>query len=499
MLFVAPEFLLAFLPAALVVYWLLEVWKGGRWSMGMLLLASLFFYGWSGLDILALFVGSLSVNFALGHWIARSHTKWPLVLGVSANLALLALFKYADFGMASFGELTGIEMPQLDWRLPLAISFYTFQQIAYLVQCHDTRKAEIPWRDYALAVAFFPHLIAGPLVHYRDLVAQFHSQKRRMVAVHHFHEGLSLFVVALGKKLLIADSLSPISGQIFAQVKSGAAFDTADAWLGALAYTFQIYFDFSAYSEMAIGLGLMFGIRLPVNFKRPYAAVDMRDFWRRWHITLSEFLRDYLYIPLGGNRKGPARRWFNLFLTMLLGGLWHGAGWTFLVWGALHGVFLACNHAWAQLSPVRLPRRVAQLVTFCVVVFLWVPFRAENWTTTARMWQSMIGLNVTATQPMTTIPAKQEVLDMVINITAGAQSSAWNKFVWNIVSTPVVQMWFCVLLAALLAFQFRSNLDLSTSPLAKSTLWALYLGALLFAVAARNFHAAPGEFLYFRF
>jgi len=498
-LFVAPEFLLAFLPAVLVAYWLLEIWKGGRWAMGALLLASLVFYGWSGLDILALFLGSLSVNFALGHWIARSDNKWPLVLGVTLNLGLLALFKYADFGMASISQITGVAMPHLGWRLPLAISFYTFQQIAYLVQCHDTRKAEIPWKDYALAVAFFPHLIAGPLVHYRDLVAQFHSQKRRTVALHHFHEGISLFVVALGKKLLIADSLSPISGPIFARAQAGEVLQSAEAWLGALAYTFQIYFDFSAYSEMALGLGLMFGIRLPVNFRRPYVAVDLRDFWRRWHITLSEFLRDYLYIPLGGNRKGPARRWINLFLTMLLGGLWHGAGWTFLAWGGLHGLFLACNHAWAQLSPVRLPKLVAQVFTFGLVVFLWVPFRAENWTATVRVWQGMVGLTAQAPPPTAAPAVRTTILDEVMITMAKAHQADFTGKFWEVAGSLNFQTWACIGFAALLTFACRSNLDLSSSKLARSALWALYLGLLLFAVAARNFHAPPGEFLYFRF
>lgn len=495
MLFVAPEFLLVFLPVTLVTYWLVERGSlGGRWSMALLLLASIIFYGWSGWETLLLFLGSLALNFRLGHWIARSGGRGPLALGVGLNLALLALFKYTDFGLETLGAATGCSLPRLDWRLPLAISFYTFQQIVYLVQCRKERRVDMPWHEYALAVAFFPHLIAGPLVHYHDLVSQFHSQKRRRVALAHAHEGLNLFIVALAKKLLIADSLSQIATPYFDHVQAGHSLAVGEAWLAAFAYSFQIYFDFSAYSEMAIGLGLMFGIRLPVNFKRPYAAVDLRDFWRRWHITLSAFLRDYVYIPLGGNRKGPLRRWLNLFVTMLLGGLWHGASWNFVAWGGLHGLFLAANHAWASRSPVRLPKRAARLVTFLVVVILWVPFRAETWEATTSLWKSMTGMvshGASSSPAFPVLSPAQTILPVIAQGRAGD--------VWKFLAQPANRQWMTICLVGLLVFAFRSNLDQAGSPRARTLGRAIWLGLLLFAIVARSFHSPPGEFIYFRF
>lgn len=496
MLFVAPEFLLVFLPATLAGYWMLEGAKKGRWAVSWLLLASLVFYAWSGWSSSLLFLGSLCSNYAMGHWLAKTPKKGVLAFCVGLNLSLLGVFKYGNLALDTVGFISGFRFSHWDIRLPLAISFYTFQQIAYLVQCYRSKKAEIPWYDYALAVALFPHLIAGPLVHYRELVPQFHSHKRRRVATVHFHEGVSLFVIALAKKLLLADSLSPIAKSVFDRAQQGLPLSTSEAWLGALAYTFQIYFDFSAYSEMALGLGYMFGLRLPVNFRRPYLALDLRDFWRRWHITLSEFLRDYLYIPLGGNRKGPVRRWMNLFITMLLGGLWHGADWTFMVWGGLHGLFLAANHAWASLSPVRMPKVASRLLTFFVVLMLWVPFRAANWSSTARIWGTMLCWNKPASPAG---DAKPTSLDEALLPLAHARAGSWDGFFWKAVASPEAREWAWIVLGAVLIFVFRSNLDLSASPNARSAWWALYLGIIIFIVASRSFNAPPGEFIYFRF
>lgn len=497
MLFVAPEFLLVFLPITLLLYWGMELRVGGRWAVGLLLLASMVFYGWSGWGTLALFCGSLTANFFIGRWIARSSGRGALTLGVLLNLALLGIFKYADFGIDILTSLTGWQLAHLELRLPLAISFYTFQQIVYLVQCHRSRKSEFAWQDYALAVAFFPHLIAGPLVHYHDLVPQFHSQKRRKVAAAHFQEALSLFVVALAKKLLVADTLSKIASPLFRMAESGKVLSVAEAWQAALAYALQIYFDFSAYSEMAMGLALMFGIRLPVNFKRPYRAVDLRDFWRRWHITLSEFLRDYLYIPLGGNRRGPVRRWINLFLTMLLGGLWHGASWNFVAWGGLHGLFLAINHAWAGLSPWRFPRRMARVMTFVVVVFLWVPFRAETWAATEGIWKSMVG--VVSWEQVEPRRTDWTAMQRTLSPVASYRSENWDGPIWHFFKEVEHRRWLVIGGAGLLVFLCRSNLDLAASAKASGLRRAFLLGALVFAILARSFYAPPGEFIYFRF
>ena len=502
MLFVSPEFLLIFLPIVLAGYWLLERWNPKGGSMAWLLVASLVFYSYSGAPELLLFVLSLSANYALGKWVARTEWRGAFAVGVGLNLALLAWFKYADFGIGIVKSVTGWELPLLHLRLPLAISFYTFQQIAYLAKCRREKQASISWHDYALAVAFFPHLIAGPLVHYHALVSQFHSDDRKRLAALRVYEAASMFIIALGKKLLVADSLSPIAAEIFGRAGAGASLGMGEAWLGALAYTFQIYFDFSAYSEMAMALALMFGLELPVNFRQPYRAVDLRDFWKRWHITLSEFLRDYVYIPLGGSRCSATRRWLNLFLTMLIGGLWHGAGWNFIAWGGLHGALLAVNHAWAARSPVRLPVPLARVLTFAVVVLLWVPFRAETWNTTTRVWTAMAG-GSTAPAPATVegeaSAPEEDQLHGVLGAIATAREAKWDGAFWKVLWQKGTGSIVLVLLSAVLVFTCRSNLELSAGEQAKSAWRAVLLGLLLFAIAARNFHAPPGEFLYFRF
>jgi len=499
MLFVDPEFLLKFLPTALAGFWLLDGLKGGRWSSWWLLLVSMVFYAFSGLDTLLLFIGSLVTNYFMGKWLAGSPRRMPLMLCVGLNLGLLVLYKYADFILQSVAAISGRPIPLLNLELPLAISFYTFQQIVYLVQCWRTRRSEMSWQDYALAVSFFPHLIAGPLVHYRELVPQFHSQTRRRVAAANLHAAISIFVIALGKKLLIADTLAPLSAEVFDHAGDGGAVGFLEAWRGTLAYSFQIYFDFSAYSEMALALALLFGIRLPVNFKRPYAAVDLRDFWRRWHITLSEFLRDYVYIPLGGSRSGAVRRWINLFLTMLLGGIWHGAGWNFLAWGALHGLFLAINHAWAGLSPVRLPKWPARLLTFLVVVFLWVPFRAEDWSSTRTVWAGMIGAAASSESPLPSSQASPAPVSEVLSDIAQARAGKADAVVWQALGDAGVRAWLWVLLAAVIVFGFRTNLGLAAEG-KSSTAWrAITLGVLLFFIIAKSFNSPPGEFIYFRF
>lgn len=278
--------------------------------------------------------------------------------------------------------------------LPLGISFFTFQQIAYLVDCYKGKASDSSIREYALFVTFFPQLIAGPIVHHREMLSQFQHPQR--VTDIMFAHGLFLLVAGLAKKVLIADSLAPWVDAGFAHPE-GIGF--ADAWISTLAYTFQLYFDFSGYSEMAMGLAFLFGIALPKNFDSPYKATNIADFWRRWHMTLGRFLRQYLYIPLGGNRFGAPRTVAALSVTMILGGLWHGAGWTFIVWGILHGLFLSLYYLW-QRQPVRLPPFAAQLLTFTVVLVAWVPFRAASIGDAMEIWSGMLGLNGVSAPPL---------------------------------------------------------------------------------------------------
>ncbi len=398
MVFSSYTFMLAFLPLVLVGFALLGRIRQHRARFVWLVLCSLVYCGWWRLPDLAPLVVSILMNYRLGRWLETGgpiHKKWLLGLGISANLALLGYFKYAGFLVTSVNALSGTDWDTPPIILPIAISFYTFQQIAYICDAYHGRTREHRFLDYCLFVSFFPQLIAGPIVHHGQMLPQFYRRRLRFDPSD-LSVGISLFVFGLTKKVLIADELSPLVGQVFDTDPSGPM-TFALAWVGVTAYALQIYFDFSGYSDMALGLGRLFGIRLPLNFNSPYRATSVIDFWKRWHITLSEFLREYLYIPLGGNRKGKTRRYINLMLTMLLGGLWHGASWSFVLWGGLHGLYLMVNHAWrAVFGPVGdgvFSRWACRIVTFIAVLIAWVPFRAEGLEQIKRFYASMFGLD----------------------------------------------------------------------------------------------------------
>lgn len=353
-----------------------------------LLLASYAFYAWWRADFLMLLCGSTLVNYALGREIEQrrarqSDRRTLLIAGLVFNLGLIATFKYDTLFVGTADHLLGLGLPIPHFFLPLAISFFTFEQISYLVDADAGKTHGYTLLDYALFVAYFPHLIAGPIVRHNDLIPQFRQQRGQNDDL---ATGITLFTIGLAKKTLIADNLAPFADAIFNAAGRGVHLGPTDAWLGSLFFAFQIYFDFSAYSDMALGSSVMLGIRLPVNFHSPYKAASIIEFWRRWHISLSAFLRDYLYIPLGGNRHGRARRTLNLFITMLLGGLWHGANWTFMLWGGLHGLYLSVNHAFrratkdATPSPaLRLPLHVASVaLTFVATTLAWIVFRAPD-------------------------------------------------------------------------------------------------------------------------
>jgi len=293
--------------------------------------------------------------------------------------------------------LVGTELTLYKIILPLAISFFTFQQIAYLVDVHRGETQERNFLNYCLFVVFFPQLIAGPIVHHREMLPQFARDTLYRLRAEHLAVGFTIFAIGLFKKVVLADGIATVPNGVFDGVGNGIPVTFFEAWGGALAYSFQLYFDFSGYSDMAIGLARMFGIRLPLNFNSPFKATSIIDFWQRWHITLSRFLRAYLYIPLGGNRKGEFRRSLSLMVTMLLGGLWHGAGWTFVLWGGLHGVYLVINHGWRKIHGRRKKSKlgaiIAWMITMLAMVFAWVPFRAESISGASTMLQAMLGIN----------------------------------------------------------------------------------------------------------
>ena len=399
MLFNSYVFIFAFLPAVLAGFHIIGTRINAKSAMAWLVLCSLFFYGWWNPIYLFLMLASVLVNYSLGLKLANNPSKLLLAFGITLNLLVLAYFKYANFFVDSINATlqTSIHLEKI--ILPLAISFFTFQQIAYLVDTYRKKTNQHSFLDYCLFVTFFPQLIAGPIVHHKDMLPQFRNKLFGTLKAEHLTIGISIFILGLFKKVILADHAGMYATTIFEAADRGTALTFFEAWAGALSYSFQIYFDFSGYSDMAIGLARMFGIVLPINFYSPYKAGNIIEFWRRWHITLSNFLRDYLYIPLGGNRNGSFNRYKNLMLTMLIGGLWHGASWTFVIWGGLHGAFLIINHGWrgmpqyASLCTNFIFRYFGVLLTFTAVVIAWVIFRAENLETSMQIYSAMFGGN----------------------------------------------------------------------------------------------------------
>lgn len=424
MLFNSYSFIFLFLPITFAgMFWL------GKYSHRLaalwLGLASLTFYSaWDSRFVLLL-LGSIAFNYGAGCWIALcraagtgKRTRYSLATAIAANLILLGYFKYTNFFIASVNQLFGGHIPALEIILPLGISFFTFTQIAYLVDVSRGIAREYSFIHYLLFVTYFPHLIAGPVLHHKQMMPQFANPETYRVNPGNIAAGLTIFVLGLAKKVLLADSLAEHATPIFNAARDGQAMTLVEGWAGTLAYTLQLYFDFSAYSDMAIGLSLMFNVRLPLNFDSPYKATSIIGFWQRWHMTLSTFLRDYLYIPMGGNRKGPARRYVNLMATMLLGGLWHGAGWTFVIWGGLHGLYLMINHGWRELKAHLgwregggFAKVIAGAITFFAVAVAWVFFRADTLSAALAMLSGMFGAN--GIMPAKWVPAR-EALKIII-------------------------------------------------------------------------------------
>lgn len=400
MVFSSWQFVLLFLPISCSIYFYLNrlrlIIAGKVW----LVASSLFFYAYWDIRYLALILASILLNFAIGTGLAQSfqsqaidlskithglNRKVVLTTGISANLLLLGYYKYSDFFLANVNSIfaTSFALPHI--VLPLAISFFTFTQIVYLVDSYRGETAEYDLLNYSLFVTFFPHLIAGPIVHHRQIMPQFFSRWKILPRYTNIAKGLFIFAIGIFKKSVLADTLA---------IWARAGFDGTQplnffsAWAASLSYSLQLYFDFSGYCDMAIGASLLFNVWLPVNFNSPYKALDIQDFWRRWHITLSNFLRDYLYIPLGGNRHGPFRTYGNIFVVFVLGGLWHGATWMYVIWGALHGGALIGNRLWKKYG-YPMPKILAWGITFLFVNFAWVFFRASNMASAKKMLKAM--------------------------------------------------------------------------------------------------------------
>ena len=487
MLFHSPQFIFVFLPIALLGYYLLGSSKAASLAILWLGATSLFFYGYWNVSYVYLILGSIVFNYAGGAWIAHVFKNGLLERAyrirnvcIAVNLVLLFYYKYLMFGVTQIDKIfnSNIDIPNI--ILPIGISFFTFTQIAYLVDCSRGAAEERKFTNYLLFVTYFPHLVAGPILHHDEMMPQFRSVTAK-INFENLAKGVTFFALGLFKKIVIADSLSVYVGPVFDTHWTVMA--PADAWIAAIAYSLQLYYDFSGYSDMAIGLSMMFNVKLPVNFNSPYKSQSIIEFWRRWHMTLSRFLRDYLYIGLGGNRKGPARRYLNLAATMLLGGLWHGANWTFLVWGGMHGLFLAVNHLWrASPAAKRIPMHPALClgITFLSVAIAWVFFRAPDVDVAMRILRSMSEL---------VLNPRPELVN-------------WQQTAW--IGLPLAWAFFAPNTNELMNYKFGTSAmpdghhkHLRWRP---SPTWSVVVGIALFATAAigvASHHSLA--FLYFQF
>lgn len=493
MLFNSSYYIFAFLPLTLLVYFLLQRLRYALPAKLWLVAASLYFYAYWNPKYLALIGVSIAINFTIGRGLHRTRVlaatkprghKLLLVAGISFNLGLLAYFKYADFFLANVNALLGTEFPLLHLLLPLAISFFTFQQIAYLVDCYQFDTQEYDFLSYCLFVSFFPQLIAGPIVHHREMMPQFQQSGNVRLNWDNIARGLLIFCIGLFKKVVIADTFAIWANQGY---YDPGALGFVEAWATSLSYTLQLYYDFSGYTDMAIGAALMFNIRLPLNFNSPYKAKSIQDFWRRWHMTLSRWLRDYLYIPLGGNRVGTTRLYFNLMATFVLGGLWHGAGWTFVLWGACHGLALSLHRAWQGVG-WKLHPLAGWILTFGFVHFTWIFFRAEDVPSALAMIRSMLGLDsVDSLQ----LPGRQELVSIF-------QGQFW---VINDTWYQVAGFGNLVFIAsfALVAFLARNSMEIAGDRAHFNLAHCALAASALLACILLGIASSAPEFLYFNF
>ena len=494
MLFNSPAFLLIFLPLTLAGFYL-AAQRGRQLAALWLVVASVAFYAVWNPSFVILLLGSVAFNYSVGVALGRlrkdRRRQLLLIAAIGIDLGLLAFFKYVDFFIGTVNDLSGTQMPLAHIVLPLGISFFTFTQIAFLVDVSRGIAIEYNPVHFLLFVTYFPHLIAGPILHHKQMMPQFANPAIYRFNPVLFTEGSAIFLIGLAKKVVLADSLGTFVSPLFDAVEHGTVVTFFESWGTALAYTFQLYFDFSGYSDMAIGVSLLFGVRLPLNFAAPYKSKNIIEFWRRWHMTLSQFLRDYLYLPLGGNRRGAFRRHINLMITMLLGGLWHGANWTFVAWGTAHGVFLVVNHGWRHVFPSRRQAtRFAEIgaatLTFSAVVLGWVLFRSQSLRGAGRVLMGMSGANgfTLPAAVASLIPGLSGRVNLVPDMPLLGGGSVMGIF----------EQGCLIALAALLCFAFPTTQQMGKK--LRLTAIALSIG---FVIQGIFFGHAPSPFLYFQF
>ena len=452
----------------------MSIFKNSIYQKIFLIAASLFFYGYYNVKYLLLIVISIIVNYIVAIWIQEKklHAKIFLVLGILFNVGLIGYFKYYDFFIENVNVIFGTDFLLKNLLLPLGISFFTFQQLSFLVSIYKKEEKVENLCDYVLFVTFFPQLVAGPIVLYSEMITQFKDEKRRVFNAENFAAGIYMFSIGLFKKAVLADTLAEFVSNGFGMVDIGFV----AGWIIALSYTLQIYFDFSGYSDMAIGLGRMFNINIPFNFLSPYKAESITDFWKRWHITLGRALSTYIYIPLGGNRKGIIRTCINLFMTFFVSGLWHGAAWTFVLWGMLHGTFRVLEYLMGKRLE-KIPHSVRVTMTFFIVNALWVLFRAENFTQAIEVYKGMLNLgNLGINQ-----------LDMVVGVSGGINFP---------LVIDIVYIMAMVILLLIVVFRFRNSVTRLQEFVASKR--ELLVASLAFAVAMLCL-SRESIFIYFNF
>ncbi|MDB6110762.1 MAG: rane bound O-acyl transferase family protein [Pedosphaera sp.] len=514
MFFSSWQFIFVFLPVAVLGFFLLPprpAWLRKAW----LLLASLCFYGYWKVEYIPLLLFSIGFNYTVAEIITRHRhrpiTRVIFVLGIGLNLLLLGYYKYTNFILDLLGRATQHDLGRFDIILPLAISFFTFTQIGYLADVYRNQSLHYRFLDYTLFVVFFPHLIAGPIVRHWEIIPQF-AERNLKANRTDIGLGLALFLIGLYKKVLLADSVAGYVSSVYGAAEQGLNLTWFDAWLGTLAFALQIYFDFSGYSDMAIGLARLFGIKFPVNFDSPYQAASITEFWQRWHITLTRFLREYLYFPLGGNRCSPARHMLNLMVTMLLSGLWHGAGWTFVIWGGLHGMFLVVAHRWGLFVKTcgwRLNRwwyrSLSVALTFLVAMFAWVLFRAPTLPVAAKVLSTMIGRHGLTMSQEVTNPAKQPGLlwaQLGVHFVPKTFEVDSYTLLLELLLLMLAIAFFMPNSQQLLA-AYAPALEPAQRParlrLTLGLRDGLFLGGIFFCVLRSFYATAPSPFLYFNF
>lgn len=489
MLFNSPVYIFLFLPLVTLIYFLLTHSRLITLSRFWLILSSLFFYAYWNPKYLVLIFVTLIVNYYCGICLKKYKNmpdlrKLILISGIIFDIGLLAYYKYANFFIDNINALTNANFTLLNLVLPLGISFFTFQKIAFLVDCYRYDMKQYSFIDYSLFVTFFPQLIAGPIVHHKDVIPQFSASQNHMLNWDNIAKGLFIFCIGLFKKNVVADFFAVWANTGYSSIST---LDFWSTWSTTLSYTLQIYYDFSAYSDMAIGAALLFNIHLPLNFNSPYQSLNIQDFWRRWHISLSTFLREYVYIPLGGNRKGEFRAYINLIITFLLGGFWHGASWTFLVWGLMHGVALSIHRAW-QKSQYKLPKLISWLLTFIFINCTWIYFRADKLSDANILMKKLVAV----------------------------EGFNWNYLMQNLLSTSAtwlgndlnqLKLLCYLIIFSSVCFFFPNSIKISrysttlkeTSSIQLKTSYIFFIGSVLFYSLVCGIRAVDSQFLYFNF